>query len=169
MTISNGRRWSAAAAYLTPIAGRANLKVVTGARTTRIRIENGRAVGVDYVVGKRRTPQYAATEGEVLLSAGAVQSPHILQLSGVGDPDRLSTAGVAVTRALPGVGENLQDHLDVTMNWRSKDLESAYSVTRGLRQLGVGLRYALRGTGPGRQQFLESGAFIPLAPRPVAA
>ena len=98
------------------------------------------------------------------MCAGAVQSPHILQLSGIGDPGRLRAAGVAVAHALPGVGENLQDHLDVTMNWRSKNLETAYALTRGLRQIGVGLRYALRGTGPGRQQYLESGAFIPSRP-----
>ncbi|WP_375390914.1 choline dehydrogenase [uncultured Sphingomonas sp.] len=164
LTISDGRRWTASDAYLKPVMGRANLRVVTDARTTRIRIENGRATGVDYVVGKRRTPRFAAAAGEVLLAAGAVQSPQILQLSGVGDPERLRAAGVAVTHALPGVGENLQDHLDVTMNWRSQGLESVYSVVKGLRQLAVGLRYALRGTGPGRQNFLEAGAFIPSRP-----
>ncbi len=164
LTISNGRRWSTAEAYLKPVATRANLTVVTDARTTRIRVENGRATGVDYVVGKRRTPRFAAAAGEVLLCAGAVQSPQILQLSGIGDPARLQAAGVAVTHPLPGVGENLQDHLDVTMNWRSRGLESAYAVTRGFRQLAVGLRYMLRGTGPGRQTFLESGAFIPSRP-----
>ena len=164
LTISDGRRWSTAEAYLKPVLNRPNLQVVTDARTTRIRIENGRATGVDYVVGKRRLAQFAAAAGEVLLSAGAVQSPQVLQLSGIGDPERLRAAGVAVTHALPGVGANLQDHLDVVMNWRSQGLESVYSVTRGLRQLGVGLRYMLRGTGPGRQNFLESGAFIPSRP-----
>ena len=164
LTISNGRRWSAAEAYLRPVMTRANLHVVTDARTTRIRVENGRATGVDYVVGKRREPRSADAAREVLLSAGAVQSPHILQLSGIGDPERLRTAGVAVVHALPGVGENLQDHLDVIMNWRSTGLVTAYQITRGLRQLAIGLRYMLRGTGPGRQNFLESGAFIPSRP-----
>ena len=161
LTSSNGRRWSAAEAYLRPVLGRANLKVETGAHTTRIRVEGGRATGVDYAVGKRRTPRSAVAAGEVLLCAGAVQSPHILQLSGIGASERLRAAGVPVAHALPGVGENLQDHLDVIMNWRSRGLDSAYAVTRGLKQFGVGLRYLLRGTGPGRQQFLESGAFIP--------
>ena len=164
LTISNGRRWSTASAYLQPIRDRANLTIVTDARTTRIRVENGRATGVDYAVGKRRTPQTASTRGEVLLCAGAVQSPQILQLSGIGDPERLREAGIGVVHALPGVGENLQDHLDIIMNWRSRGLQTAYSVTRGLRQLAVGMRYMLRGTGPGRQQFLESGAFIPSRP-----
>ena len=161
LTISNGRRWSAAAAYLSDTKARANLTVVTDARTTRIRVENGRATSVEYVVGKRRTTQSARAAREVLLCAGAVQSPHILQLSGIGDPQRLRAAGVEVVHALPGVGENLQDHLDIVMNWRSKGLMSVFAVTRGLRQLTVGLRYMLRGSGPGRQNFLEAGAFIP--------
>ena len=164
LTVSDGKRWSAAEAYLKPVMGRANLTVVTDARTTRIVVENGRATGVDYVVGKRRMPQTARAAGEVLLCAGAVQSPHILQLSGLGEPEALRAAGVAVTHALPGVGENLQDHLDVIMNWRTEGLRSVYSVVKGLRQLTIGLRYALRGTGPGRQQYLEAGAFIPSRP-----
>ena len=164
LTVSNGRRWSVAEAYLKPVMNRANLTVVTDARTTRIVIENGRATGVDYVVGKRRTPRLAKALGEVLLCAGAVQSPQILQLSGIGDPARLQEAGVAVAHALPGVGENLQDHLDVIMNWRSEGLRSVYSVVKGLRQLAIGLRYAMRGTGPGRQNYLEAGAFIPSRP-----
>ena len=89
LTISNGRRWSAAAAYLGPIAGRRNLTIATDARTTRIRIERGRAVGVDYVVGKKQQAMNADA-GEVLLCAGAVQSPQILQLSGIGDPERFA-------------------------------------------------------------------------------
>jgi choline dehydrogenase len=71
---------------------------------------------------------------------------------------------VEVVHASPGVGENLQDHLDIIMNWRSQGLVTAYQVTRGLKQLGIGLQYLLRGTGAGRQQFLESGAFIPSRP-----
>ena len=157
LTIADGRRWSAAEAYLRPAMGRANLTVVTGARTTRIRTLRGRATGVDYAVGRRAL---AADAGEVLLCAGAVQSPQILQLSGVGDPDRLRAAGVEPVHDLSGVGENLQDHLDVTMSWRSRGLVTAYALTRGLGQLKVGLRYLLGGKGYGRQQFLESGAFL---------
>jgi choline dehydrogenase len=164
LTISNGRRWSAAEAYLHPVRTRPNLKIVTEAYTTRIRVENGRATGVEYAVGKGREPHFASAAGELLLCAGAVQSPHLLQLSGIGDPERLRAAGVPVTHALPGVGENLQDHLDIIMNWRSTGLESVFSVTRGIRQLGVGMRYMLTGKGPGRQNFLESGAFIPSRP-----
>ena len=163
LTISDGRRWSAAAAYLSPIAGRRNLTIVTEARATRIRIERDRAVGVDYVVGRRRQA-VSIDAGEVLLCAGAVQSPQILQLSGIGDPARLRAAGVAPVHALPGVGGNLQDHLDIIMNWRSRGLVTGYSATRGLRELALGLRYLLTGKGMGRQQFLETGAFLPSRP-----
>lgn len=159
LTIADGRRWTAAEAYLVPALARPNLTVVTDARTTRIRLAGGRAVGIDYVVG--RTALQADARVEVLVATGAVQSPQLLQLSGIGDPERLRAAGVAPLHDLPGVGENLQDHLDVIMNWRSRGLRSVFSEVKGLRQLGVGLRYALTGKGVGRQNFLESGAFIP--------
>ncbi|MFC3580164.1 choline dehydrogenase [Sphingomonas hylomeconis] len=160
LTIADGKRWSTAAAYLRPVLSRRNLTCLTGARTTRIRIEQGRATGVDYVLDKGQRAETAIAAREVLLCAGAVQSPHILQLSGIGDPDRLTAAGVGVVHALPGVGENLQDHLDVVMNWRSRGLRTAHALTKGLGMIGVGLNYALRGKGPGRGQFLEAGAFI---------
>jgi len=159
LTIAGGRRWTAAEAYLVPALARPNLTVVTGARTTRIRLAGGRAVGVDYTVG--RSGRTADARQEVLLTAGAVQSPQLLQLSGIGDPERLRAAGVAPLHDLPGVGANLQDHLDVIMNWRSRGLRTVFSEVKGLRQLTVGLRYALTGQGVGRQNFLEAGAFIP--------
>ena len=162
LTIANGRRWSTAEAYLRPAMARPNLTVITAARTTRIIIEQGRAVAVDYLAGKR--PARAEVAGEVLLCAGAVQSPQLLQLSGIGDPARLKQAGVDAVHDLPGVGENLQDHLDILMNWRSRGLTTAYSATRGLRQIKIGLEYLLRGSGYGRQQFAETGAFIASRP-----
>ncbi len=165
LTIKDGRRWSAAEAYLKPVLGqRPNLTVVTGARTTRIRIEGGRAIGVDYVAGKNAEAQTAYADREVLLSAGAVQSPHILNLSGIGDPDELRRHGVAVTHELRGVGANLQDHLDVSLNWACTQPITLYNDTKGLKQLGVGLQYLLTGKGPGRQNGLESGAFLKSRP-----
>ena len=160
LSINDGKRWSAAEGYLRPVMGRRNLTVVTGARTTRIVIERGRAVAVEYVTGKRQRAERAEAGAEVLLCAGAVQSPQILQLSGIGAPAELKAAGVAVTHALPGVGGNLQDHLDVVLNWHSHGLQTAYSVAKGAKMLGVGLGYALFGTGPGRQNYLEAGAFL---------
>ena len=158
LTISDGKRWSAAAAYLAPCRGRTNLTVITDARTTRIVVERGRAVAVEYARGRRRERVEAA--GEVLLCTGAVQSPQLLQLSGIGPADRLRAADVTPVHDLPGVGENLQDHLDIIMNWSTRDLASVFSVTKGLKQLTVGLQYLFKGTGPGRSNYLEAGAFV---------
>ncbi len=124
LTIKDGKRWSASAAYLHPILGkRENLTLELDARTTRILIENGRAIGVEFVQGGQTRQAYA--DAEVLLSAGAVQSPHILQLSGVGDPDQLRAAGVTPVHPLKGVGENLQDHLDVILAWETPNVKTA--------------------------------------------
>jgi choline dehydrogenase len=164
LTIRDGKRWSAAAAYLTAALARPNLTCVTEARTTRILVENGRAMGVEYVVGTSPDRLVAHAEAEVLLSAGAAQSPHILQLSGVGDPDALRAQGIAVVHESRGVGANLQDHLDVCLSWTTRNLVTAYSANKGLRKLGTGLSYMLLGQGLGRQQFLESGAFLKSRP-----
>lgn len=158
LTISNGQRWSAAAAYLRPAMSRPNLTVITGARTTRIVVERGRAVAVEYLCGQERAR--VEVLGEALLAAGAVQSPHILQLSGIGDAAALRDVGVTPVHDLPGVGANMQDHLDVIMNWTTRGLVTGYSATRGLAMLKTGVNYMLRGQGLGRQQFLESGAFL---------
>jgi choline dehydrogenase len=158
LTINDGKRWSTAMAYLAQAKGRSNLTIVTGARTTKLVVERGRCTAVEYTRGKG--VERVEVAGEALLCAGAVQSPHLLQLSGIGAADRLRGAGVTPVHDLPGVGENMQDHLDIIMNWRSRGLVTAYSATKGLRQLATGLNYLLRGKGLGRQQFLESGAFV---------
>jgi choline dehydrogenase len=161
LTIHDGQRWSAARGYLHPALDRANLTCLTGARTTRIVVENGRAVGVEIHDEKTKARRLIHADAEVLLCAGAVQSPHILQLSGIGDPEELTAHGVPVVHALKGVGANLQDHLDVTLSWVCPQPITAYSMRKGLiRTLGVGLNYILFGKGAGRQNFLESGAFL---------
>jgi choline dehydrogenase len=165
LTIADGKRWSAAQGYLNPILGeRANLTCITGARTTRIIIENGKAVGVEFVEEKGGQARQVYADAEVLLSSGAVQSPHILQLSGVGDPDELTGAGVKPVHALKGVGANLQDHLDVTVSYECPEPITLYSATKGLKRLGVGLSYMLTGKGMGTTQGLESGAFLKSRP-----
>ena len=163
MTIRDGERWSASAAYLRPAANRPNLKILTGAKTHRILVENGAATGVEYALESGEKVVATAAK-EVLLSGGAVHSPHILQLSGIGDPEELAAAGVAVTHALPGVGKNLQDHLDVVLSWSTPNTPSAYSYNKGLNRLLTGARYMLLKQGPGRQQFLEAGAFLKSRP-----
>lgn len=164
LTIHDGKRWSAAAAYLAPIAARPNLTIETEARTTRIVIEGGRATGVEYVQGKDAAAKSATAAKEVLLSAGAVQSPHILQLSGIGAPEELGKFGIPVVHALPGVGENLQDHLDVTLSWTCPKPVTLYSMTKGWRRPLIGIRYLLTGKGLGVLNGLESGAFLKSRP-----
>lgn len=165
LTIRDGQRWSAARGYLQPIVGqRANLTVVTGARTHRIVIENGRATGVEYSLGKGKPVQTAHAAREVLLCAGAFQSPQILNLSGIGDPEALARHGIRAVHVRKGVGDNLQDHLDVTLNWTCQQPITLYNDTKGLKQLKVGLQYLLTGKGPGRQNGLEAGAFLKSRP-----
>ncbi len=165
LTVHDGQRWSAARGYLHPALARPNLTCVTGARTSRMVIENGRATGVEYIDAKSGQKRVVHADKEVLLSAGAVQSPHILQLSGIGDPEELAKFGVPVVKALKGVGANLQDHLDVTMSWECPQPITAYSLRKGLlKTLAIGMNYAFFGKGLGRQQFLESGAFLKSRP-----
>ena len=161
LTIHDGQRWSAARGYLHPVLNRPNLTCLTGVRTTRIVVEDGRAVGVEIHDDKIKTRRIVHADAEVLLCAGAVQSPHILQLSGIGDPDELTAHGIEVVKALKGVGANLQDHLDVCLSWVCPKPITAYSLRKGLiKTLSIGLTYMLFGKGLGRQQFLESGAFL---------
>jgi choline dehydrogenase len=163
LNIKNGRRWSAACAFLHPALARPNLTAETDARTTRLLIEAGRVVGVEFAQKSQTRQAYA--DAEVLVCAGAVQSPHTLQLSGIGDPDALAAVGVIPRHELKGVGANLQDHLDLAMSWEAAPgTKTAYSYNKGLNRLATGLNYLLFGQGPGRQNFLESGAFLKSRP-----
>ncbi|MFA7262184.1 MAG: choline dehydrogenase [Caulobacter sp.] len=157
-TIKDGERWSAAKAYLYPALKRPNLTCVTGARTSRLILEGKCVTGVEYLVDGQTVT--VSANAEVLVCAGAVQSPQILQLSGIGDPEDLTPHGIKVLHALPGVGKNLQDHLDVTLSWLTKNVQTAYSYNKGFKQLLTGLNYLLFKKGFGRQNFLESGAFL---------
>jgi choline dehydrogenase len=112
MTVRDGRRWSAARAYLHPARGRPNLTVRTGATVARVLLEDGRAAGVVYRARSGATREVRA-DREVILSAGAIHSPALLMLSGIGPADELRRAGVAPLHDLPGVGRNLQDHLEL--------------------------------------------------------
>ena len=160
LTTKDGERWSAARAYLYPVLTRANLTCLTNARTTRIVVEGGRATGVEVVEGDKPA-RIIHADAEVLLCAGAVQSPQILQLSGIGDPEELGKHGIKVVHELKGVGANLQDHLDVCMSWECPDPITLYSQRKGLlKTLAIGLNYMLFRKGLGRTQALESGAFL---------
>jgi choline dehydrogenase len=157
VTQKNGRRWSAASAYLHPAAARENLTIVTKAQATRVLIKNGRAVGVEYARGRRR--HTARASQEVVLAAGAINSPQLLLLSGIGPAEELRARGVSVVHDLPGVGKNLQDHLNVNIVQRAKRGSALDGKNRGLAPIGVALEYLFYGTGPGTSNVAEAGAF----------
>jgi choline dehydrogenase len=140
LTVKNGQRCSAAVAYLHPVMGRKNLVVETRALATRILIEDGRAVGVEFLQGGERRTARAAKE--VILAGGAVNSPQLLQVSGIGPAALLAEHGIAVVADLPGVGENLQDHYVIATTYRLKaGTVSVNELTRGVRFLGETAKY----------------------------
>ena len=139
------RRFSAAVSYLHPVMKRPNLLVITDALVHRVVFEGNKATGVEFSRGGRI--ERAGAAGEVVLSAGAIGSPHILQLSGVGDPDHLQRVGIPVHRALRGVGKNFQDHFIVRVAARVAGARSLNERSRGLGLAGEVLRYVLTGKG----------------------
>jgi choline dehydrogenase len=156
---SKGRRSSCAVAYLRPALERQNLSVQTEALVTRIRFEAGRAVGVDYQHGGE--PRTAQARREVLLSAGAFNSPQILQRSGVGPRALLDRHGIPVVLDAPGVGEGLQDHFYVRTVWKCmQPLTLNDDMARWHRTLGIGLRYFLQRRGPLTVSAGYAGAFV---------
>jgi len=146
LTARNGRRCSAAVGYLNPVKRRPNLHIATGALVHRILVEGGRATGVELEIGGTRQRVRAANE--VLLSAGAINSPHLLELSGIGRGDVLQDIGVPVAQELPGVGENLQDHLQARSVYRSNRPTLNDEVNHPLRKMLIGLDYMARRRGP---------------------
>jgi choline dehydrogenase len=158
MTTHRGRRWSTAQAYLKPALGRANLTLQVRALTTRILFDGNRAVGVEYAKGGHLHTVRA--EREVLLCGGAINSPQLLMLSGVGDGDVLGKLGIDVRAHLPGVGGNLQDHLEVYVQHACTQPITLYGATRPWNQLRIGLQWLLFGKGLGATNHFESGAFI---------
>lgn len=164
VTQKDGERWSAARAYLFPHMGkRANLHVETHAQVARILVEDGRAVGVEAVKGKERRTVRARRE--VVLSAGALQSPQILMLSGIGPAVELKRYGIAPVLDLPGVGRNLQDHPDFIFGYRSASLDTfGISLSGGWRMLRETLRYRRERRGAITSNFAEAGGFLKTRP-----
>jgi choline dehydrogenase len=168
LTTRNGRRCSTAVAYLKPARAWRNLHVETNAHVTRIVLENRRATGVVYRQGG--TEHTAGANREVILAAGALQSPQLLQLSGVGPPSLLQSLGIPVQHALEGVGENLQDHLQARAIFRCTRPITTNDALRTLRgKLAMGLDYVFRRRGPMAIGINQGGIFaraMPGATRP---
>ncbi len=155
--IRKGRRMSAARTYLHPVMDRPNLDVRTRAFVTRILFEGKRAVGVEVSFRGGKTEKiYAA---EVILSGGSINSPQLLQLSGVGNAEELSALGIDVVHNLPGVGENLQDHLEVYVQYSCKQPVSVYPALQWYNKPWVGLQWLLFKKGPAASNHFEGGGF----------
>ncbi len=157
-TTYRGRRWSTARAYLHPVLGRKNLRVETHAFTNRILFEGQRAVGVEYLqLGQTHRPR---AEAEVLLCGGAINSPQILLLSGIGEADHLREHGIEVVQDLPGVGQNLQDHLEIYLQHACLEPVSLYPALKIWNQPWIGFRWLFLRQGIGTSNQFEAGGFI---------
>ena len=156
--IHRGRRLSAARAYLYPVKHRKNLTVETLALSTKVRVTGNRAVGVEYLkAGRRRRTAHA---GEVILCGGAINSPQLLQLSGVGDPDLLRRLGIQVVQGLPGVGQHLQDHLEVYIQYACTKPVSIAPGLRWRNRPRIGIEWLFSRTGLGATNHFEGGGFV---------
>ncbi len=158
MTVKDGVRSSASREYLDPVKSRSNLTIITGALAQRVILDGKKATGIEYKVNGDVKTAHAAKD--VILSAGPIGSPHILQLSGIGDTQSLEKAGVEVQHHLPGVGQNLQDHLEFYFQYKCKQPITLNGklgiVSKGL----IGARWLLTRSGLGATNHFESCAFI---------
>ena len=158
MTVKDGVRSSASREYLDPVKSRSNLTIITGALAQRVILDGKKATGIEYKVNGDVKTAHAAKD--VVLSAGPIGSPHILQLSGIGDTQALEKAGVEVQHHLPGVGQNLQDHLEFYFQYKCKQPITLNGklgiVSKGL----IGARWLLTRSGLGATNHFESCAFI---------
>ena len=158
MTVSGAVRWGTNRAYLRPARGRSNLEVVTGALANRVVVEGNRAAGVVYTRGERSIS--ARANREVILSSGAIGSPHLLMLSGIGPPDVLRAQGVEVKNALPGVGENLMDHVSVGVRHECLEPVSRQRAARPLGRLKAGLQWILFKSGDAATNQFEASGYV---------
>jgi choline dehydrogenase len=158
MTVRNGVRWSAANAYLKPAMKRPNLRVVTHALATQIVFEGKRAAGVRFE--RAGQMHVARARREVILCGGAINSPQLLKLSGVGPDAELRDCGIPIVHALPGVGANLQDHLEFYFQVASRQPITLYGKSGLISRALIGLNWLLRDHGDGATNHFEAGAFI---------
>jgi choline dehydrogenase len=167
-----GRRWSAARAFLKPVLDRPNLRLETGAHVERVVVADGRALGVVFARDGERGGQRceARATGEVILAAGAVATPQLLELSGLGDGERLSKLGITVARHLPGVGENLQDHLQLRPIYKVEGVRTLNrDYARLWRRAAMALEYAVLRRGPLTMAPSQLGVFARSAPEYATA
>ncbi|XP_053576719.1 choline dehydrogenase, mitochondrial [Bombina bombina] len=162
MTIYKGKRWSTASAYLHPAISRSNVTAEDKTLVTKIVFEGLKAVGVEYIQNGQKKKAYVSKE--VILSGGAINSPQLLMLSGIGNADDLKKLGIPVVAHLPGVGQNLQDHLEVYIQQQCTKPITLYRAQKPLRMIKIGLEWLWKFTGDCATTHLESGGFIRSAP-----
>lgn len=163
LTQKNGERWSVARAYLHPVLARPNLTVLTGAHASRVLMDGNRAIGVAYLKDGREHELHASKE--VILAGGAVNSPQLLLLSGIGPQEELARHGIALRHHLPGVGKNLQDHLDVLVVHKcAKAVSLGISPLNLLQHAWHVLNYILFRKGPLTSNAAEGGGFVKSSP-----
>lgn len=163
LTVKNGRRWSTAAGYLNPAKTRSNLQIETGAFVSRIVFDGKRAVGVEYTQNGQTVT--AKARGEVILSGGVINSPQLLELSGIGSPDILQANGIETVSALPGVGENVQDHFIMSACYRMKPgTPSVNQRSRGLALVSEVFKYLIRRKGLLSLSAAHVAAFVKTRP-----
>jgi choline dehydrogenase-like flavoprotein len=159
LTQKNARRSSASVAYLKPIASRKNLTVRTGIMVTRVVVEKGRAIGVEIVAKPGGQPEILRANREVIVSSGAIGSPKLLMLSGIGPADHLKSVGIEPVHDLPGVGSNLQDHLDLFVIAECSGDFTYDNYAKLHRSAWAGLQYLLFRKGPVASSLFETGGF----------
>ena len=168
MNQKRGRRWSATNAFLRPAMHRDNLKVLTGALVRKLRLEGRRATGVEFSLDGKDF--YAQAKGETVLAAGAIGSPQLLQLSGIGNEKLLAEKQIALVHHLPGVGENLQDHLQIRMQYKVRNVKTLNGIANSLwGKAAMALEYFALRTGPLTMPPSQAGAFArsdPAQPTP---
>ena len=156
-TIHRGRRYNAARAYIHPVKSRSNLTVKTNTLVTKIIFEGKKAVGVEIKKGSSSERIFAK---KIISCGGAINSAKLLQLSGIGNPDHLSDLGIDMIHELPGVGQNLQDHLEVYVQWVCKKPVSLYPMLHPMRAPKIGFDWLFRRKGTGATNHFEAGGFI---------
>jgi choline dehydrogenase len=155
-----GVRWNTSKAFLRPAQGRANLQVWTGQQALRVLVQEGRATGLELRPLAGGPPQVVRARAEVVLCAGAVGTPHLLQLSGIGPPALLQQHGLPVVHALPGVGENLQDHLQIRAVFAVRGVKTLNTLSRSWwGKAGIALQYLFQRSGPMSMAPSQLGAF----------
>jgi choline dehydrogenase len=165
VTASDGQRWSSAKSFLAPARKRPNLKIATNARALYIRFDGRRATGVDYDQGG--TERFAQASREVIISAGTLQSPHLLLVSGIGDAEQLATHGIKAVHHLPGVGENFRDHLSVAVKQGCTQPISLFNFFNPLVAAKAVIQFGLFKSGPLADPAMQAVAYAKAMPGAV--